>query len=292
MMMRTLATAFAALFVVSAGSAFAAEDAAPGATSTHALPVKHQAWSFQGVFGTYDREAVQRGYQIYRNVCSTCHTMHLLSFRNLGQPGGPFYLDKCPEGVPDTVDCTNPASNPIVKAIAASYQVQSDEVDATGDYVVRPGTPADQFPNPYAPDMKQNDALARTANGGALPPDLSVIVKAREHGPDYVYSLLTGYTEPPADVVMSPGKHYNPYFEGRQISMPHPLSDGIIDYEDENTPETTAQYAHDVVTFLEWAAEPKLEQRKSLGFMVMAYLLIFTGLLYWTYRKVWRNVEH
>ena len=279
--------------------------------------LKHHHWHFTGVFGQYDKDAVQRGYQVYREVCAQCHSMRLVSFRNLGQPGGPFYLDSCPAGVPANVDCANPNENPIVKALAAEYEIE-DGPDDSGDYFKRPGVPSDRFPNPYSPDMKQNNVLATSANNGALPPDLSLIAKARPHGPDYIYSLLTGYVDPPETISVSPGQYYNPYFPGDSKSlikdeykdkggnllpdvkvpyggafaMAPPLLDGAIDYADESTPETVEQYSADVTEFLMWAAEPKLEARKKLGFMVVSYLLIFTGLLYWSYRKVWSNIEH
>ena len=275
---------------------------------------EHQHWHFNGPFGTYDKDALQRGFQVYETVCASCHGLELLSFRNLGQKGGPFYLDHCPEGFPDNVDCSNPNENPIVKAIAAQYRFQVvDGPDDTGDMFDRAPLPADRFPGPYP-----NEQVARLANNNALPPDLSLITKARHHGTDYLYSLLTGYKEPPATVNVAPGQYYNPYFPGDMTSaikpeylddegnvlegvevpkggvlaMAPPLLDGVVDYADEDTPETVEQYAKDVTEFLAWAAEPKMEARKAMGLMVIIYLLILSGILYWSYRRVWSNVEH
>ena len=281
MIFRTLAIALVAS-LASVVSASAAD------TETKARPLKHGHFHFEGIFGSYDADTLQRGFQVYREVCSSCHSMDLVSFRNLGQPGGPFYLASCPEGVAEGVDCSNPNDNPIVKAIAAEYTV-IDGPDDEGDMFERPGTPADRIPGPYA-----NSNQARAVNGGAYPPDMSLLAKARHHGPHYIYSLLTGYGEEvPEHFEIAAGQYYNPWFEGWKLSMAPPLSDGIVDYEQEDeTFETVDQYAQDVSEFLMWAAEPKLEQRKSTGFMVVIYLLIFTGILYLSYKQVWRNVEH
>lgn len=272
--------------------------------------VKHGHWHFAGPFGKYDKDALQRGYQVYETVCSSCHGVKLLSFRNLGDPGGPFHLDNCPAGIPDTVDCSNPNENPVVKAIAANYRFQvTDGPDDSGDMFERAPVPSDRIPGPYA-----NEQLARLANNNALPPDLSLITKARHHGPDYVYSLLTGYEEAPSTVDIAPGQYYNPYFHGDMsqalkpelideeghpvdgvhvplggvLAMAPPLSDGMIEYGDDS-PQTVEQYAKDVTEFLMWAAEPKMEARKSLGVMSMIYLFILAGILYWSYRKVWSD---
>ena len=279
-MIRILAIACAAIFSASAASA------AEG-TFEH-KPYKHGHWHFSGVFGSYDKDALQRGFQVYREVCASCHGMELVSFRNLAQPGGPFYLEKCPEGAPANLDCSNPNDNPIVKALAAEYQV-TDGPDDYGDMFQRPATPADRIPSPFA-----NEQQARAANGGALPPDMSLLVKARHHGPDYIYSLLTGYGEEPKEgFELQAGLYYNPYFATGALAMAQPLYDGMVDYKDmDETGETVEQYSKDVVEFLTWAAEPKMEVRKQMGFMVVAYLLLFTGILYWSYRKVWANVEH
>ena len=271
---------------------------------------KHGHWHFAGPFGTYDKDALQRGYQVYETVCSNCHGLDLVSFRNLGQKGGPFYLDRCPAGIPDNVDCANPNENPVVKALAAKYKYQvADGPDDSGDMFNRAGLASDRIPGPYA-----NEQLARLANNNALPPDLSLITKARHHGADYVYSLLTGYEDIPATVEVGPGQYYNPYFPGDMsqvmksefldeeghavdgvhiptgglLAMAPPLADGIIEYGD-GSPQTVEQYAADVTEFLMWAAEPKMEARKALGVMSMIYLFILAGILYWSYRNVWSD---
>jgi ubiquinol-cytochrome c reductase cytochrome c1 subunit len=279
-------------------------------------PHKEVEWHFAGPFGTYDKDSVQRGYQVYRQVCASCHSMKMLSFRNLGERGGPFDVAACSKpgagGEAKAVACADPNDNPIVKAIAAEFQVK-DGPDEYGEMFDRPGIPSDRFPSPFA-----NEQIARMANGGALPPDLSLMIKARKDGANYVYSLLSGYEDPPETVTVAPGQYYNPYFPGDMsqllkeefreadghvkkgvkipyggvLAMPAPLMDGMVDYADEKTPETVDQYAKDVVEFLAWASEPKMEQRKSLGFMTVAYLLILTGLLYWSYRSIWAKVEH
>lgn len=300
-----------AIVVLAAGAGLLCAPAAVAAAGAQKAPL-HEHWHFAGPFGTYDKDALQRGFQVYRQVCSSCHGLSQVSFRNLGQKSGPFHLDKCPEGIAESVDCANPNENPIVKALAAEYQV-TDGPDDSGDMFDRPGLAADKLPKPFP-----NDQIARLANNGALPPDLSLIIKARHHGPDYIYSLLTGYEEPPATVEVPPGQYYNPYFPGDMsqllkaehrdeeghakegietppggvLAMIPPLSDGLVDYADPETPETVAQYSKDVVEFLAWAAEPKMEQRKKLGFMSIAYLLILAGMLYWSYRSIWSKIDH
>lgn len=275
---------------------------------------KEVEFHFEGPFGTYDPHAMQRGYQVYETVCSNCHSLNFVAFRNLGDKGGPFHLNECPEGMPASMDCSNPNQNPIVKSIASKYKYQvTDGPDETGEMFQRPAAASDPVPSPF-----RNEVQARMANNGALPPDLSLIMKARHHGPAYVYSLLTGYQAAPDTVTLAPGQHYNPYFPGDMsqllkeqyrdaeghplegVEIPHggvlamapPLSDGIVDYVDEETPETVDQYARDVVEFLAWAAEPKMEARKKLGVMTIAYLLILAGVLYWSYREVWSKTEH
>ncbi len=273
---------------------------------------EHQHWHFSGPFGTYDKDALQRGYQVYETVCSNCHGLDLVAFRNLGQKGGPFYLDRCPEGFPDNIDCSNPNDNPIVKALADKYKYQvTDGPDDTGEMFQRAALASDRIPGPYA-----NEQLARMANNNALPPDLSLIAKARHGGADYIYSLLTGYEDPPSTVEIGPGQYYNPYFHGDMaqamkpeymhdghpvegvsvppggvLAMAPPLADGIIEYGDDS-PQTVEQYAKDVTEFLMWAAEPKMESRKALGVMSIIYLVILAGILYWSYRKIWSNVPH
>lgn len=294
-----------AALLLTAGSALAA-----GGATKH----KHVHWHFDGVFGTYDKDALQRGWQVYETVCSSCHGVTELSFRNLGQEGGPFDVAVCKnERTNKAIRCADPNDSPIVKAIASKYKFKvNDGPDDAGDMFQRPATPADKIPGPFA-----NDQQARAANAGALPPNLALIIKARHDGANYVYSLLTGYEAAPSSVKLAPGQHYNVYFSGDMLqlmkpemmtedgtakegvevpaggvlAMAPPLSDGIVDYADDKTPETVEQYSKDVVEFLAWAAEPKMEQRKKLGVMVMIYLVILSGLLYWSYRQIWSK-EH
>jgi len=248
-----------------------APSAAAPAPSADALPPKHVSWSFNGPFGTYDRAALQRGFQVYKEVCSACHSLSLVAIRNLADRGGPEFTEAQ------------------VAAIAAGYKVPADPdqqgktVDASGKPLTRPGTPADYFPPPFA-----NEKAARAAMNGALPPDLSLIIKAREGHEDYVYSILTSFGPPPANAKMAPGMNYNPMFPGRQIAMPPPLSNGSVTYAD-GTQNTVDQEARDVVTFLSWASEPKMEERKRTGFNVMIFLIGFTTLLYFSYRRVWHG---
>ena len=260
------------------------------ATSSHEHP-KEVSWGFEGPFGTYDQAQLQRGYKVYREVCSACHAMNLMYFRNLGQKGGPFYDAKY----------KNPNDNPYVKAIAKDYQV--NDIDSeTGDVVQRPATSADKFPAPFP-----NEAAARASNGGALPPDLSLITKARSGGPRYVYSLITGYVNPPPGLEVEAGKYYNPYYGGDLgsfwkgphetvpvgglIAMAPPLAPGKVTFDD-GKPSTVQQQGKDVVAFLSWAAEPKMQERKQFGLGAMIYLLIFSILLWASYCVVWRNVAH
>lgn len=238
-----------------------------------AMPPKEAEWSFDGPFGTYDRAALQRGFQVYKEVCAACHGLKRVAFSALDDPGGPGFTEA------------------EMKAIAAGYRIPADPndqgeiFDENGERLTRPGIPADRFPDPYP-----NENAARANNNGALPPDLSVIVKARLGGPDYVYSLLTGYQDPPAGVTMRAGMNYNPYFSGGQIAMAQPLFPNSVTYADGTEP-TVGQMAHDVVTFLSWAAEPKMEARKRLGFQAMLYLALFAGLLYLAYRRIWSGLH-
>ncbi len=275
--------------VLAAVLGFAA--ASPVLAKTTAEEPKDMHWSFEGPFGRFDQEQLQRGYKVYHDVCSSCHSMRLLSYRNLGQPGGPFFDPKHP----------NPNDNPYVKAIAKDFQVP-DVYQETGDAIKRPATPADAFVSPYP-----NEPAARASNGGALPPDLSVIVKAREEGPRYVFSILRGYVTPPKGMTVPAGKFYNPYMPGDMssfwsgdsahvppggfIAMPLQLTDDRVTYDD-GVKATADQEAKDVVAFLSWAAEPHMEERKKLGFSVMIYLLLFAGLLYASYRRLWRDIAH
>jgi ubiquinol-cytochrome c reductase cytochrome b/c1 subunit len=231
----------------------------------HATP--KQDWSFKGVFGQYDRGALQRGFLVYKEVCAACHSMSLLSIRNLGEPGGPEF------------------TKPQVKSIAAEFTVKDGPND-DGEMFERPGKPSDRFPAPFA-----NENAARAASGGAFPPDLSVIAKARKGGPDYLYSLLTSYTEAPKDVKMNDGMSYNTAFQGNQIAMPNPLSEDAVEYPD-GTKASVGNMARDVSHFLMWAAEPKLEARKKMGFQVILYLMVLAGLMYFVTRRVWSGIEH
>lgn len=264
-MTRIFAAALVALGLTGAASALEGE-----ARHAHA-----HHWHHDGPFGTFDDAAVQRGFQVYQEVCASCHSMDLMRFRNLGQRGGPFESEQFP----------NPNDNTVVMQIAASYMVMDGPND-DGDMFERPGLPSDAFPAPFA-----NEQQARASNGGAYPPDLSLIVKARHNGANYIYALLTGYEEAPHDVELGPGQYYNPYFEGGAIAMAPPLSEGIVTYVD-GTEASVEQMAEDVVTFLVWAGDPHMETRKQMGFMVLVFLFIFAVLVYLAYRQVWANVKH
>ena len=226
-------------------------------------PLPHPGWSFDGIFGTFDRAALQRGFQIYSEVCSNCHSMNLLHYRDLSALG---------------------YSDDEIKAIAAQKQVNA--IDDQGNVVQRPAQPADAFVAPYP-----NEQAARYAHNGALPPDLSLIIKAREGGPDYCYGILTGFQNAPADFKLQEGMNYDVYFPSHAIAMPQPLSDNSVTYAD-GTPATLPQEAHDVCTFLTWAAEPKMEERKETGAKVMLFLLVMTGVLYGAKRKIWSDLHH
>jgi ubiquinol-cytochrome c reductase cytochrome c1 subunit len=222
-----------------------------------------QQWSFDGVFGTYDRASAQRGFQVYKEVCSVCHPVKHLHIRDLADIG--YNEDE-------------------VKAIAAGYQV-TDGPNDEGQMYQRPGRPSDPIPEPFP-----NDQAARAANNGALPPDQSLIVKARVGGPDYVYGILTGYKEPPAGFKMLEGMNYNEFFAGHQIAMPPPLSDNAVTFAD-GTPATVPQMAHDVVTFLTWAAEPNLDDRHRTGLKVTLFLVVAAGVFYAAKRKIWAPIH-
>ncbi len=261
-----------------------------GAHETVHFPLKkpeEMDWSFAGVFGTYDRAQLQRGFQVYREICSSCHSLEYVAFRNLADHDGPGFTEAQ------------------VAALAAEYQVE-DGPNADGDMFERPARPSDRFPSPF-PNLQ----AAAVANGGAVPPDLSLIAKARaasrgplltvldfftqyqEAGPDYMHALLTGYDEePPPGIEIPPGVYYNPYFlGGPALAMPPPLSEGVVTYSD-GSPETVEQYSKDVSAFLMWTAEPHLVARKRLGFEVMVFLLVFATLMYLTKRRVWAAVAH
>src|SRR6516164_3679546 len=226
-------------------------------------PLPREQWSFEGVFGTYDRASAQRGFQVYKEICSACHPVKYLHFRDLTDIG---------------------YSEDEVKAIATGYQV-TDGPNDEGQMFQRPGRPSDPIPGPFP-----NDQAARAANNGALPPDQSLIVKARPGGPDYVYGILTGYKDAPTGFNLLPGMNYNEFFPGHQIAMPPPLSDNAVTFAD-GVPATVPQMAHDVVTFLTWAAEPNLEVRHRTGFKVMLFLIVTVGIFYEAKRKIWAAVH-
>jgi ubiquinol-cytochrome c reductase cytochrome b/c1 subunit len=243
-----------------------------------------QKWSFAGPFGKYDRGALQRGLKIYKEVCSNCHGLSYIAFRNLADPGGPGY------------------SAAQAAAFASEYKIKDGPNDQ-GDMFERPGRLADYFPSPFA-----NDQAARAANGGGLPPDLSLIAKARsyergfpwfiidffsqfqEQGPNYVAAVLQGYEKKPANFTLPEGNYYNKYFPGHAIKMPQPLANGQVTFDD-GSPATLEQYAKDIATFLMWAAEPQMEARKRLGLQVFVFLILFTGLMYFTKKKVWADAH-
>ncbi len=228
-----------------------------------AVSAPKQPWSFNGPFGTFDRASMQRGFQVYKEVCSNCHSMKEIYYRNLTSIG---------------------LSEEQVKAIAASVTVPGG-TDDSGQPVERPALPSDHFRSPFA-----NDKAARSANGGALPPDQSLIVKARENGPDYVHALLNGYRDAPAGVKVGEGQYYNEYFPGNQLAMPPPLHDGAVSYAD-GTPATVEQMSRDVTQFLTWTSNPEMESRKRMGVKVVLFLALMTGLTYTLKKKVWKDVH-
>lgn len=251
--------------------------AAPANAAESVAPPK-QSWPHKGITGTYDKAALQRGFQVYKEVCAACHGMKLLSYRNLAGLG------------------YNEAE---IKSVAAEYTV-TDGPDADGEMFERPALPSDRFKSPFA-----NDSAAKAANGGALPPDLSLIVKGRKHSEDYLYALLTGYTEAPESIMvkdaqtgemveekveMLPGQYWNTYFPGHKLSMAPPLMDGQVTYADGKS-ASLDEAAHDVVQFLAWASEPHMEDRKQMGMKVMLFLLVFAGIMLAAKRKVWADVH-
>lgn len=276
--------------LIIAGAIMAAMGLLPPALAVEGQPEPpHIGWSFSGPFGTFDRAQLQRGFKIYREVCASCHSLSLVSFRNLADHGGPEF------------------SEAQIRALAAEYKIMDGPNDR-GEMAERPGRPSDRFPSPFP-----NTQAAAAANNGKAPPDLSVIAKARtyergfprfvvdaftqfqEQGPDYIHAVLTGYTEPPPDFKMPDGGFYNQYFPGHVIAMPKPVSDGQVEYPKmENgqaaVPETVDQYARDVTAFLMWAAEPYMEARKSMGFKVIIFLLVFAGLVFVVKKRIWARV--
>jgi cytochrome c1 len=270
------------LAVVVAG--FAAAFAAPASAQlAEQVPPPRLTWSFAGPFGHYDQAQLQRGFKIYREVCSACHSLNLVSFRNLAEPGGLGY------------------SEAQVAALAAQYKIK--DLDDKGEPIERPGRPADHFPPPFP------NELAAKASFGVAPPDMSTLAKARtyqrgfpwfvfdmftqyqEQGPDYIAAILKGYRDPPPKgFQLPPGGHYNEYFPGHNIAMPPPLTAGQVKYDD-GSPETMDQYSKDVAAFLMWASEPHLDARKRIGFQVIVFLIVLSGLLYFTKKKVWSSVH-
>ncbi len=249
-------------FVLAA--ALVAAASTPASAQEHEQPEPpKQAWSFNGPFGTYDRAAMQRGFQVYNEVCSNCHSMSLMSYRNLSAIG---------------------LSEEQVKAIAASKQI-GGSTDDSGQPIERAGTPADRFRAPFA-----NEKAARAANGGALPPDQTLIVNAREDGSNYIHALLNGYKDAPAGVTVQPGQYYNTYFPGHLLAMPPPLNDGQVTYAD-GTKASVEQMSRDVVEFLTWTSNPEMEARKRMGVKAVLFLTLLTGLTYAVKKKVWKDVH-
>ena len=254
------------------------------AQEQHTPAPPRQSWSFAGPFGTFDRAQIQRGFHVYRDVCAACHAMKYVAFRNLAQPGGPGF------------------SEAQAKQVASEFRI-NDGPNDKGEMFDRPGRLSDFFPSPDA-----NEQAARARFNGALPPDFSVIAKARgaeagfpwfvfdavrqyqEAGPDYIYAYITGYEDPPADMKLSEGQFWNKYFPGHRTAMRPPLLDGQVDYTD-GTTATAVQYSRDVAAFLMWVAEPHLEARKRIGFQVMIFLIVFAGLAYFTKKKVWADLH-
>ncbi|MEO5807752.1 cytochrome c1 [Devosia sp.] len=275
--------------ILAAAALIGAMASAPAFAQEHeTITIQKQHWSFGGLFGTYDTNQLQRGFQVFREVCSNCHSARLIAFRTLAEEGGPEF------------------SEAQVKALAAEYEI----ADPSAEGGKRPGVPADRWPSPFATDQD-----ARDANGGAIPPDFSVLAKARgvtdafpwwitnyftayaEGGPDYIHALLNGYEEtPPADFTLPEGKHYNHVFPGHAIGMPPPLTDGQVAYVaaegQEEVPQTVDQYSKDVAAYMMWMAEPGLVARKETGFKVLLFLVLFAGLMYATKRKIWQGIEH
>jgi ubiquinol-cytochrome c reductase cytochrome c1 subunit len=286
--MKTTRLVLAALAALAAAAGSAVS---PASAQEHAPTPPREKWSFAGTFGNFDQAQLQRGFQVYREVCSNCHSLRLVSFRNLSEEGGPAF------------------SASQVRGLAAQYKVQDGPNDA-GEMFERAGRPADTFPPPFA-----NDQAAAASNGGKAPPDMSVLAKARtyergfpwflidpmpfigysEQGPDYIHAVLNGYEEAPKGVTVPAGGHYNEYFPGHIIAMPKPLSDGQVSYPKGQdgkpvVPETVDQYSRDITAFLMWAAEPHLEARKALGFRVILFLIVLSGLLYYVKKRIWSDV--
>ncbi|MBT4887968.1 MAG: cytochrome c1 [Rhodospirillales bacterium] len=258
-MKKTFLSVLSALAIVGAVSFTSTSVEASGGVA-----IPQQKWSWTGPFGTFDRAALRRGLQVYTEVCSGCHSLNLMSYRNLADIG--FSEDE-------------------IKAIAADYEVE-DGPDDEGEMFFREAMPADKFVSPFA-----NEKAARASNNGAMPPDLSLMIKARKDGANYVHALLNGYEEEaPEGVELNEGMSYNHYFPGNQIAMAPPVEDDYVEYED-GTPATQQQITSDIVTFLAWAAEPELEERKKLGLKVMIFLGLITFMLYGLKRKIWAKLH-
>ena len=286
---KTTLLGLAAGLLLSIAPAVAAEEAAAGHEARYEIP--RQTWTWGGIVGYFDIQQLRRGFKVYKEVCSNCHNLGLLSYRNLGEPGGPGFS---PEEV---------------KAIAAEVQV-FEGFDEQGNIAMRAGRPADNFVWKF-----KNAKEAAAAFGGAVPPDLSLITRARgierefhwyeyplvaakdlatqyqEQGADYVYALLNGYVDAPAGKTIASGLNYNRVFPGGQLAMPQPLSDGQVEYAD-GTPNDLDHEARDVIAFLAWSAEPHLAERKKMGVWVIVYLGVLAGLLLLSKKVLWRNVEH
>ena len=283
---------FKTKFIIAAVTAMVGLSTVSAHAAEAGAPIERQSWSFAGIFGTYDEHQLQRGFQVFREVCASCHSANLMAFRNLSEPGGPGFSEEQ------------------VKALAAEYEV----VDETAEGGRRPGIPADRWPAPFA-----NDQEARDANGGSLPPDFSVLAKARgvtdpfptwvfnyftgyqEGGADYIHALLNGYHDEvpetaPEGFELAEGKYYNDYFPGHAIGMAPPLGEGSVSYvpgeDGVEVPMTVEQYSTDVSAFMMWMAEPHLVSRKQTGFVVLLFLVLFAGLMYATKRKLWAGIEH
>ena len=225
--------------------------------------LKKQNWTFEGIFGRYDDLSLQRGLQIYQEVCSACHGMKRVRFRELEDLG--FTEDQ-------------------IKKYSETFDI-IDGPNELGEMFTRPGEPSDTFVSPY-----KNKEEAKASFNGAYPPDLSLLTKAMKNGPDYIYSLLTGYEDPPNDFELTEGLYYNPYHDGKVIAMPPPLYDDAIEYID-GTNASLHQLSYDIVNFLNWAAEPELEKRKSMGVKVLLFLIVLTALLYVTMKETWSRIE-
>ena len=258
--------------------------AVPAIAQDHDTPTPpRQRWSFAGPFGKYDPAQLQRGFKIYKEVCQACHSIQMLAFRNLADPGGPGF------------------SEAQAAAVAAEYKIK--DLDEKGEPTERPARVADNFPPPFP-----NELAAKAANGGVAPPDMSTLAKARtyergfpwfvfdvftqyqEQGPDYIAALLKGYEEAPKGFQLPAGGNYNKYFPGHNIAMPQPLQDGQVTFDD-GAPQTLDQYSKDIAAFLMWTAEPHMLARKRIGMQVMIFLIVLAGLMYFTKKKVWHDGE-